>query len=117
MTEQKEDQDHLGWVIEKGGVHIGAAKDPERVLITVVGGDGMSKEDARELLTHALVHLGGPSGRADTKVAEVAIELAALAYSAQQEAEKRLAELQDKHALLSRHLGEYMGRLKQYEDK
>ncbi len=119
MTEQQEQKDkspdHLGWVIEKGGVHIGATKDPGQVLIRVVGeddgGNMLPVEDARELLTHALVHLGGVSGRADTDVAQLAMELASLAYKQQRAAENQLADLQEKYARQSRHLGELIGKL------
>ena len=117
-AEETEKAEPLMWLLDIGdiGLSMGGAARPGQVR--VAAGDTthyLSIEDARELFTHALVHMGGPSERADTVVAEVAIELCKHNADMRERAEKRLADLQEKHALQARHLGEYMGRLKKYE--
>ena len=110
----------LTWAVSKRGFVISADLDmPHRVRISTMAerDANLSIEDARELLTHALVHLGGGTDRADTAVAEVAFELCRLHADMRERAEKRLAALQEIHAIQARDLGDYMGRLKQYEGK
>ncbi len=119
-TEETEETAPLLWLVNKGGVTIRAPSSTPgevRILLQVDEEVSLPIEDARELLTHALAHMGGSIARADTSVAEVAIELCAQHANMREQAEKRLAALQEKHALQARHLGEYMGRLKKYENK
>ncbi len=109
----------LTWAVSKRGFVISADLDmPHRVRISTMAerDANLSIEDARELLTHALVHLGGGTDRADTAVAEVAMQLCNHHARMREDAEKRLADLQEKHAMQARHLGDYMGRLKHYEE-
>lgn len=124
-TEETESQlTPLTWLVEKSGFAIssGGIDKPGQVHIVITASDydeGSSVYlpvwDAQEALTHALAHMGGGIDRADTSVAQVAMELCKHEAAMREQVEKRLADLQGKYALQARHLGEYMGRLKQYE--
>ena len=120
-TEKPEATEPLTWLVKKGDLIISSDHDApdQQVRISAMVEDDviLSIEDAREVLTHALAHMGGGSDRADTEVAQVAMDLCAHHAKMREQAEIRLARLQEAHALQARHLGEYMGRLKQYEQE